>query len=179
MIRLLLAVVVAALLAACGDPSGRTGVGGLQPRDGKSGLALTGTVGGRQVAVSAGAPRLLLDDCDVNNGLDVDVCFFAADIDGTTFGLIFENPDVLAAGSRLEVVPSDCTADACDDVAGAAVVDVQRGTGEDRVRAIGGNVVVDVADKGLRYAGRIDLTLSDGRLGGTFDVVPRPDEDET
>ena len=76
------------LISACGDSSSRTGVGGLQPRDGRSGLVLTGMIDGRQVAVSAGAPRLLLSDCDVNDGFDVDVCFFTQDIDGTTFGII-------------------------------------------------------------------------------------------
>ena len=176
MARVLLAVVGVLLLAGCYDSSSRSGVGALQPRDGKSGLALTGTFDGRQVAVSAGAPTLLLDDCDVTDGFDVDVCFFAQDIDGTTFGLIFDNPDALKAGQELPVVASDCRGEVCDGVVEGAIVAVQRGVGKDRVRATGGTVVVDVADKGVRYAGRLDLTLPDGRIGGTFDVVPRPDE---
>ena len=174
----LTAALIGMLLAGCGTAGTDSGTAAIEPRDGQSGLSLTGTVGGRQVAVSAGLPEMLLDDCDVNAGRDVDLCFFAAEIDGSDFGLVFENPDVLVAGTTLTVEPSTCTRDSCDTISDVAVVDVQRGVGTDRVRATGGQVVIDVADKGKRYAGRLNLSLPDGRLGGTFDVVPRPDEED-
>lgn len=175
---ILAAAVAVMMLSACGTAGTETGTAAIEPRDGKSGLSLTGTIDGRQVAVSTGLPEMLLDDCDVNAGFDVDLCFFAADLDGTTFGLIFENPDVLVAGTTLAVTPSACAREVCDTVTDGAVVDVQRGVGSDRVRATGGQLVVDVVEKGKRYAGRMNLLLPEGRIGGTFDVVPRPDEED-
>lgn len=175
--RLLVAAAVAAALAACSTGGTGTGVNAVGPRDGRAGLSVTGTIGGRQVAVSDGAPKLILDDCDVNTGFDVDLCFFSRDIDGTTFGLVIENPDLLRAGQRAIVVPSTCRVRACDEVTEGLVVDVQLGVGRDRVRAQGGSVDVTVVDVGDRYAGTLNLTLPNGRVSGTFDVVPRPDED--
>jgi hypothetical protein len=171
------AVVLAVTLAACGTGGTGTGVSAITPRDGRSGLSLTGTIGGRQVAVSDGAPRLILDDCDINTGFDVDLCFFSRDIDGTTFGIVIENPDLLVAGERLPVVASTCHVRACDGVTDGLVVDVQLGVGKDRVRADGGHVDVTFVDTADRYAGTLNVTLPDGRIGGTFDVVPRPDEE--
>jgi hypothetical protein len=174
-LRLACAAVAVVAVAACSVWGVEPAPAPVQPRDGRSGLSLTGTVSGRQVAVSAGAPQLLLEDCDVNTGVDVDLCFFASDIDGSTFGLVFENPAVLQSGRRLDVVVADCSLDGCDGVDDGVVVDVQFGAGQDRVRAVSGAVTVDVVEAHERYAGSIELRLPEGRLTGTFDVVPRPE----
>ncbi|MGH3664612.1 MAG: hypothetical protein ACRDU8_00720, partial [Egibacteraceae bacterium] len=84
-------------LAACGTAGTGEGVAGIEPREGRSGLMLSGTVSGRQVAVNDGAPRMRLTDCDVNDGPDTDLCFISRDLDGNFFALVVENPDALRA----------------------------------------------------------------------------------
>ncbi|MDP9405403.1 MAG: hypothetical protein M3O86_02210 [Actinomycetota bacterium] len=174
--RALLGVVVASLLAACGAEGTRPGPAGIVPRNGRSGLSLSGVVDGRQYAVSDGAPTLRVGDCDVNEGADTDLCFFSRDIDGVFFGIVVENPDVLRAGATVPVVASTCVGGVCDDVTGGAVVDVQLGVGQRRIRAAGGSLTLDTLEVGRRYSGTLTLVLPDGRLAGTYEVVPRPEE---
>lgn len=172
---LLLVVVLAVLLTGgCGAGGIGEGVAAMTPRDGRSGLQLTGTVGGRQLIVTAGAPELLVGDCDPNDGPDDDVCFIASDLDGEVFALVIENPAVLAAGRSVAVVTGCATPEACDAVTDGVVIDLQLGIG-DRVPVAGGTLTLDVVEPSQRYAGRVDLELADGRVSGTFDVIPRPD----
>jgi hypothetical protein len=142
----------------------------VQPRDGRAGLQLTGTVAGRQVAVSDGAPQLDVGDCDPGSGGDADVCAIADDIDGQLLVLVIENPDVLRAPASLPVVDPGC-GDACDDVTDGVVVDVQLGTAP-RIRATGGQLDVRVLQPFVRYAGEVRLRLPSGSLSGSFDLVP-------
>jgi hypothetical protein len=171
----LLALVAALSLAACGETPGDVLP---DPRDGRSGLRLTGQVGGRQIALSDGLPVLNTTDCDVAAGPDRDVCFVTRDISGESIIVIIENPDALAEGETLPVEAAPCRDRLdCDEVEGVAVVDVQIGLGADRIRATGGTLAIDVLVPGSRYRGSLDLRLPGGdRLRGEFDVVPRPEE---
>lgn len=162
---------VVALLAGCAT-SGASSVD--QPRDGRAGLQLSGTLDGRQVAVSHGAPQLVIGDCDPTTPPDTDVCAISNTIGGTVFVLSFENPDVLVAGETLEVASSPCRGPACDGITEHAVVDVQVGDG-DRMRATDGEVRVEAADEFRRYAGEVHLNFDEGHLSGHFDLVPRRD----
>ena len=167
----LLAVVLLLLVAGCGVPQGQSAA--IQPRDGRAGIQLSGTVDGRQVAVADGLPRLVVDDCDPQRG-DRDVCVISRTIDGRLFVLVLENPGVLQSGADLRIADPDCGDErACDEVADVAVVDVQLDTGE-RVRATDGRLQLDVVEPHLRYAGSLTLRLPHGTLSGVLDVVPRP-----
>ncbi|MDP8970922.1 MAG: hypothetical protein M3N52_10605 [Actinomycetota bacterium] len=159
-------------LAACG--TGPPGDGGAQPRQGRAGVQLAGTVGERQVAVSDGTPRLIVGDCDPQDGPDRDVCFVSRDIGGTPLRLLFENPDVLAPGESVPVAEVECQAAACDQVTDVAVVDLQVGAGGPTRRAVDGLVTTSIIEPRLRYVGTLTLEFRDGRLAGGFDVVPRP-----
>ena len=163
------------MLAACGTSGGGTGPAAIEPRDGRSGLQLSGTIDGRQVAVLDGAPVLRLGDCDVNDGADVDLCFFSRLVDGGFFAVLIENPAAVTEG-RVPVISSDCRSPYCDDEAAGAVVDLQFEPGGKRTRATGGSLVVTTVEEAKRYAGSLNLVLPDGRLTGTFQVVPRPEE---
>ncbi len=174
--RALLGALLAVVLAACGAEGTRPGPAGIVPRNGRSGLSLSGVVDGRQYAVSDGAPVLRLGDCDVNEGPDTDLCFFSRDINGAFFGIVVENPDALRAGTMIPVVTSTCRRAVCDDVTDGAVVDVQLGVGQRRIRATGGSLTLNTLETGRRYSGTLTLVLPDGRLAGTFEVVPRPEE---
>ena len=174
--RLTLIVVVSVLLAtACSTAGGGKGAAAIEPRDGKSGLHLSGTVDGRQVLVSDGAPELRLGDCDVNDGSDGDLCFFSSEVDGGYFALLVENPDAIVEG-RVEVVGSSCRSPRCEEAGAGAIVDLQFEPGGPRMRATGGNLTLSSVEEGARYGGTLNLDLPDGRLGGTFQIVPRPDE---
>lgn len=176
--RTTLVVVVLALgVAACGTAGGGTGPAAIEPRDGQSGLQFSGTVDGRQFVVNDGAPILRLGDCDVNDGADTDLCFFSREVDGGFFGLIVENPEAVVPG-RVEVVDSSCRSPHCEDVGAGAVVDLQFEPGGPRTRATGGDLTMTTVERGQRYAGTLNLVLPDGRIGGTFQVVPRPEEPE-
>lgn len=175
--RILAAIATAATLVACGASGTATGVGSIQPRDGKSGLQLSGTLGNRQVAVNDGAPVLRLGDCDVNDGADEDLCFFSREVEGGFFALIVENPDVITPG-KVAVVDPSCVSPYCQDVADGAVVELQVERGGERMRASGGTINVTTAERGQRYAGTMALEFGDGRISGSFQVVPRPEEDE-
>jgi hypothetical protein len=170
-------LVAAAFLSACGTSGTGTGVDAIQPRDGRSGLQLSGTIGGRQVAVNDGAPVLRLGDCDVDDGADTDLCVFSREVDGGYFALIVENPDAVTVG-RVDIVDSDCRSPNCEAVGDGAVVDVQREPGGPRTRATGGNLTFETVERAQRYAGTINLELPDGRLSGTFQIVPRPEPEE-
>lgn len=138
-----------------------------QPEADDDGIQATGTIDGRRVAISRGAPVVTLGDCDPNDGLDRDLCMVFRTIDGEQMNLVVENPDALVAGETLDVRTRDC--DACDDVTDVAVVDL-RVEGDQR-RAEGGRLVVHEAEE--RYAAEFDLRLPNGqRLTGSFNVRP-------
>lgn len=168
--RLWSIVLMSALAAGCWSASPAQTV---QPRDGRAGLQLAGTVDGRQLAVSDGAPRLIVGDCDPDVSGDQDVCMVADDIDGQLVVLAFENPDALDTGVSLPVEDPGCGQE-CDDVAEVAVVDLQLGTGA-RTRATDGRVTLERVEPFARYVGEIRLVLPSGRVSGAFDVVPRSD----
>lgn len=162
-------VVLAVLAAGCWSAP----AGGGQPRQGRAGLQLAGTVGGRQLAVSDGAPRLVVGDCDPDVSGDRDVCVIADDIDGQLVVMVIENPDVLRAPTTLPVTDPGCD-EACDDVTDGVVVDLQLGTGG-RLRATGGSMTLETVQPFTRYSGEVRLELASGSVSGTFDVVPRSD----
>ena len=168
---LLLAVLV---LPACGETPGDVLP---DPRDGRSGLQMSGRVGDRPIAVSDGLPDVNFGDCDVAEGNDRDLCVVTEDISGELVVLIFENPDVLVEGERLPIDDAACEARRdCDEVTDVAIVDVAVGSATDRVRAVSGQVTIEVAVPLSRYRGSFDLRLPEGTLTGTFDLIPRPDE---
>ena len=145
------------------------------PRDGRSGLSLAGTIGGRQLAISDGLPRLDVGDCDLHDDRDADVCFISRDIDGELIVLVFENPAALVEGEALPVRAGECLRpEDCDAVTDHLIVELQRGVG-DRIRATGGTVRLTTVERFLRYAGELRLEFPDGALSGSFDVVPRPE----
>ena len=161
--------VLVVLLAGCWSAPAQT----VQPREGRAGLQLAGSVEGRQLAVSDGSPQLNVGDCDPDATGDADVCVIAEDIDGQLVVLVFENPDVLQSGASLAVVDPACT-DGCDDVADGVVVDLQVGTGQ-RLRARGGRVDVRRVEPFSSYVGDLRLDLASGSVSGSFDVIPRRD----
>lgn len=162
-------VLLAVLVAGCWSAPEGT----VQPRDGRAGLQLTGTVEGRQLAISDGSPELRVGDCDPDVTGDDDICAIAKDIDGQLVVLVFENPDVLVADATLPVADPGCGA-RCDEVTGTAVIDLQLGTGP-RLRADGGRLQISEVTPFARYAGEVRLTLPSGSVSGSFDLVPRRD----
>jgi len=164
-----LVVVLAVLTAGCWS----TPEGTVLPRDGRAGLQLTGSIEGRQLAVSDGSPDLRVGDCDPDVTGDDDVCAVAEDINGQLVVLVFENPDVLTPGATLPVADPGC-GDRCDDVTDTAVVDLQLGT-RPRMRADGGRLNITEVTPFARYAGDLRLTTSSGSVSGSFDLVPRSD----
>lgn len=175
MLRAVAVALLTVLLSGCVELGSSSTV---QPRDGRSGMQLTGQIDGRPVAVGEGLPRLENTDCDPNDGADDDVCVVSRTIEGTLFVLVFENPDVLAAGETLDVAEGDCVRPPdCDAVRGAALVDVQVGVA-DRIRAEGGTLMLEVVDPGERYRGSLLLQLPEGgTISGDFDVIPRPESE--
>ena len=162
-------------LVGCATSGGGPGVSSIEPVGGRSGLQLSGTLGGRQLAVNDGAPVLRLGDCDVNDGSDTDLCFFSRELDGGFFALIIENPDVVVE-ETVDVAEDPCRSPHCDDVTSGILVEVQREPGGPRDRATSGRVEFSTVEEGRRYAGSLRLVLPDGELSGTFEIVPRPDE---
>ncbi|WP_370327854.1 hypothetical protein [Euzebya sp.] len=169
-----LLVLLAAVVAGCGETPGDVLP---PPRDGRSGIQLSGTLGGRQAAVNDGLPEVNFGDCDVAEGPDRDLCVITEDISGELIVIVFENPAAFVAGERLAIDDASCgDADACDAVTDVALVDVRVGDGP-RVTATGGSVTLEVVEDLARYRGDLDVRLPDGgRLTGTFDLIPRPDE---
>lgn len=145
-----------------------------QPRNGRAGLQVSGTVAGSQVAVSDGSPDLIVGDCAVVGGAADDVCVVARDLRGGEVTLAVRNPDVLVEGETVPVEDPGCAGSACDDVTDAAVVDVLVGEEYQR-RAESGTLTLTAVQEPVHYAGRLRLHLPDGVLSGHFDVVPRPD----
>lgn len=170
-------VTVAVLAAGCGTAGTGTGVGAIEPRDGRSGLQLSGTISGRQFAVNDGAPVLRLGDCDVADGPDTDLCFFSRELDGGFFALIVENPEAVAVG-HVEVTDSACRSPHCEEAGAGVVAEVLFEPGAPRIRATGGTMNFRTVESGQRYAGTVNLELPDGRITGDFEVVPRPEESE-
>lgn len=166
----MLAAVVALAVAGCGTGEQPQTP---QPRDGRAGVQLSGTLDGSQVAVSDGSPDLIVGDCDVVGGAARDLCVVSRDLRGGAVVLTVRNPDALVAGTALPVATSDCEGVACDTVTDVAIVDVRLGDTVGQ-RASGGQVDVTVVDEGRRYAGRLRLELPGGSLSGHFDLVPRP-----
>lgn len=144
-----------------------------QPREGRAGLQLSGTVAGSQVAVSDGSPDLTLGDCDVVGGPARDLCVVSRDLRGGPVVLTVRNPEVLVAGETLPVEDPGCTGQGCDAVTDVAVVDVLLGENRPR-RATSGMLALTAVQQGRRYAGSLRLELPDGVLSGHFDLVPRP-----
>lgn len=166
----LVLLTVLVLVAACGTGERPQTP---QPRDGRAGLQLSGTVAGSQVAVSDGSPDLILGDCDVLGGPAHDLCAESRDLRGGPVVLAVRNPAVLVAGETLPVEDPGCTGQGCDAVADVAVVDVLL-DGNGPRRATSGVLALTAVQEGRRYAGSLRLELPDGTLSGHFDLVPRP-----
>jgi hypothetical protein len=164
-----LVVVLAVCVSGCWPAPAESA----QPREGRAGLQLTGSIAGRQLAVSDGAPRLTSGDCDPDVSGDNDVCAIGESIDGELVVLVFENPDVLEAGATVPVADPGCGT-RCDEVAGTAVIDLQLGTAR-RMRARGGHLDVTEVTPFSRYAGDVRLSFAAGSVSGSFDLVPRSD----
>lgn len=169
------AVLLTLVLMGCATSGGGSGVSSIEPRGGHSGLQLSGTLGGRQVVVNDGAPVLRLGDCDVNDGNDVDLCFFSRELDGGFFALIVENPEVVEQ-AIVPVIQSSCRSPHCDDVDGGVLVELQHEPGGPRERATGGRIEFTTVEEGQRYAGTLRLVMDDGEFSGTFEIVPRPED---
>jgi hypothetical protein len=171
---LVLLVLLGLFASACGETPGDVLP---NPRDGRSGIQLSGRIGDRPISISDGLPTLNTADCDLPDGPDRDVCIVTRDINGDQLVIVFENPDVLEEGAVLPVGPGDCDEPAaCDDVTDVAIVELRYRTDEP-VRAQSGQLRVDVVEPGQRYRGDLRLRLPDGsNLTATFDLVPRPDE---
>ena len=161
--RTALAAAVVVLLVACpADEAQRPPVA---PDDG---LQVSGVYGGRQLALSDGEPEVLYGDCDPQQGADTDLCIVASMLEGGSFALVFENPDVLTAGDSVSVADVACGDGGCDDIEDTAVVEVRVGTTAQG--AVGGTVTVREADQ--RFAGSFVLRFTDGTLTGDFNVRP-------
>jgi hypothetical protein len=172
---LIAGVLLAVVLTGCATSGGGTGVSAIEPKGGRSGLQVSGTLGGRQLAVNDGAPVLRLGDCDVNDGSDTDLCFFSRELDGGFFALIIENPDVIREDT-VAVVESPCRSPHCDQVSDGLLVELQREPGGPRDRATSGHIEFTAVEEGQRYAGELRLAMPDGEFSGTFEIVPRPEE---
>jgi hypothetical protein len=166
-------LVAVMVLAACGQ--GGSGPDRPQPpRDGRGGVQLSGQFEGRQVAASDGSPDLLVGTCHERLDLPAELCFALRSIDGTPVVIGFANPDELEPGTTVAIADHPCrTPEACAQVTGNAVVDVQ--VGEETQRARSGTVTFQQVEPGRRYVGLFNLGFRDGRITGSFDVVPRPD----
>lgn len=168
-------VLCALLVLGCGESPGDVLP---NPRDGRSGIRLSGQLADRQLAVSDGLPQINFTDCDVAEGPDDDFCILTDDVNGELIIIVFENPDALVEGVTLPVADPDCgDAAACDDVADVAIVELQFGPDTERIRAVSGELAIEVAVPGERYRGDLRMRLPDGsNLTASFDVVPRPEE---
>lgn len=166
-------VALAGLLAACGAAS-QPMTPMPEPRDGRSGVQLSGSFEGRNIVVSDGLPRLLVRECNVRHDIPAEVCFATRNLDGALVVVGLANPEVVAAAGRLEVVRERCdSTEGCAAVDSGALVFVRVG---DQIRqATGGTVTISELRTGTRYVGELRLRVGAGRLTGSFDVVPRPE----
>ncbi len=169
-----LLVLLAVLLMGCGETPGDVLP---NPRDGRSGIQLSGQLADRQIAVSDGLPTVNFTDCDLPEGPDSDICILTDGISGELILIVFENPDALVEGVTLPVGDPDCGQPRdCDAVTDTAIIDIQFGTG-DRIRARSGQLRMEVVEPSERYRGDFRIRLPDGSdLNATFDLVPRPEE---
>ncbi len=168
--RVLLLVALAVALSACGGTSSQQ----RQPVSVDDGIQLVGRLAEQPINISDGAPLVLIEDCDANDGRDLDLCIVARTIDGQQLNVVIENPAALRAGESLRVERRDCHPAACDSITDVAIVEVRL----DGVpfRASGGELVMTAADP--RFSASIRLTFGGpDRLTGAFDVIETPPEE--
>lgn len=176
-----LAVVVAAVVAGCADgtedeteaaasPSATVAA----PVGADDGIQATGRLDGSPVAISRGAPIVIVGDCDPTDGAaDEDLCIRARTIDGLEVALVVENRDALVAGSTVEVGRASCL-DGCDGI--TDVVIARLVVGDESIEVTGGSF--DVAEAGPRWVADFTLELPFGdSLRGSFDVAERLPEE--
>lgn len=165
------AAALAMLLAGCGaSPMSPMP----EPREGRSGLQLSGMFAGRQIAVSDGLPRLLIGECSVRHGIPAEVCFASRNIDGALVVIGIANPEAIAANGRMDAARARCTTTpGCGEVSDHALVFVR--VDEETRQATGGSVSISDLAAGSRYVGELRLDVGGERLTGSFDVVPRPE----
>ncbi len=172
-VRTIVAVTLLVALTGCGAAS--QSLSSLpEPRDGRSGLKLSGTFEGRTLAVSDGLPRLVLQDCRARHDIPAEVCFASRSMDGSPVVVGLANAEAIASEGRMEAAQARCaTVAACREVTDHALVFVRV---DDTVKqATGGSVSISELRDAERYVGELRLRVGGGRLSGTFDVVPRPD----
>lgn len=155
----------AILLGGCVVPDAGEG-GQRQPEaGGDDGVQASGTLDGRRISISNGAPDVVIGDCDPGVDLDDDVCFVTRTIDGDTIAVVIENPAVLTPGEAIDIVRDPCTT--CDDVTTGAVVEIRVNGAARRVDS--GRL--EVIEAGERYAADFVLDFRGGdRLVGSFNV---------
>lgn len=157
-------VALAASVAACGF-AGET----VPPASPDAGIQATGRIDGSPVAISRGAPIVIIGDCDPEDGPDEDLCILARTLDGLEVDLVVENRDALVAGEIATVGRASCV-DGCDARSDVVIARVE--VGDDVKEVTSGTFEVSAA--GDRYTADFDLTMPSGdRLSGTFDVAER------
>ena len=170
--RFALVLSLCLLAVACGEAPGDVLP---DPRDGRSGVQLSGILQDRQIAISDGLPTLNDTDCDLNEGVDRDLCVVTEDISGEQIVIVFENPDVLVEGASLPIGQVPCGQPRnCDAVTDVALMEIR--IGEERLPGLGGTLELETVVPGNRYRGTFDIELRTGQLSATFDLVPRPEE---
>lgn len=161
-----LAAVLAVTATACGDGGS---VERVDPVSADEGIQATGRLDGDRVAISRGAPIVIVGDCDPEDGADEDLCILARTIDGIEVTLVVENRDALVAGEEVEVGRASCV-DGCDSITDEVIARLE--VGDEAVEVTGGSF--DVAADGPRYVADFTLELPFGdRLRGRFDVSER------
>lgn len=137
------------------------------------GVQVTGVIDGSRVAISRGVPEVVFGDCDPGDGFDEDICWVARTIDGLNIAFVIENPAVLEAGARVDVVNPGCGT--CDDVTDGVVLEV-RVDGTVRRPVRGAMDVVTVPGERVAASFTIDFAGGD-ELQGSFNVRElRPEE---
>lgn len=169
-----LAVAVAVAAAGCGedgpDVAEFTATPPVSP---DQGIQATGRLDGSPVAISRGAPIVIVGDCDPQDGPDEDLCIEARTIDGLEVTLVVENRDALVAGTTVPVGRATCV-DGCDSIADEVIARLE--VGDDVAEVTGGSF--EVRDDGPRYVADFTIELPFGdRLTGSFDVAERLPEE--
>lgn len=163
-----LLVVGGLLLGAC------YGEGGTAPPSGDQGIQATGQLDGQRIAVSRGAPIVIVGDCDPEDGADEDLCIDARTIGGLPLRLVVENRDALVADETVPVGRATCLVGGCDDVTDEVIVRLE--VADRTIDVIGGEFDVLRADD--RYVADFTLQLPSGdSLRGEFDVTERLPEE--
>lgn len=161
------ALVALAIATAAG--CGLTGEGGTQPTSADEGIQATGQIDGSRVAISRGAPIVIVGDCDPEDGADEDLCIGARTIDGLAVSLVIENRDALVEDTTVPIGRASCV-DGCDGVTDEVIARLE--LGGRTIEVIDGQF--DVARADDRFVADFDLTLPFGdSLDGTFDVAER------